>query len=341
MREEVNVADGEHGPERPPTPPSFSNYEPGSLAERLGATRAGQEEEPPPPKGPSLLPRIAYWSATGLGILGALTLLLAAGLISAQHQARLQEEAQPGFDAQGRTTTAQQSLEDLPGRDEADRWLSQATSVGERVAEAQNTFLEHSGPLPLDELPEQTPDAGERDECVSYLEEVPTTPRDYTDEELTACAEGLREEAIGGLERSLTPHFAAQVRDPDGFDAVTQWHTWVSTVEEDVSLADHTWTAHEALVFERDSSIPLVWTLTEDESGRAVAWMRGTFDPLSKKFDQMAFGTVGVDDGEEGADEAEAEGDSETEGDPDEDTRDSGADVPTDEDGHEGEGERG
>ena len=289
----------------------------------------------------TLLLRVAYWSATALGILGGLVLLVAAAAISSRHQSQLAEQAQPGFDAQRDVTLAQQSLEDLPSQDEADRWLSQATTVAEGVAEAQNTYLEHSGPLSLDELPEQTPGIGERDECVSYLDERPPNQRDYTNEELTACAEGLRQQAINGLDRQLTPHFAAHVRDQDGFDAVSQWHSRVPALgelEDDASEADFTWTAHEARVFERDGTIPMVWTLTHEETGQMVAWMHGTYDPVVKKFDQMVLGTVAISDDEEedtGTDGADERAGTDGAG------GDSGEDAVSGEDEPEDEGDRG
>ncbi|WP_431872679.1 hypothetical protein [Nocardiopsis eucommiae] len=269
--------------------------------------------------------RLLYWSGTVLFLLGGLVLLVGAAAISSRHESQLQEQAQDGFDAQRNIGVAEQGLEDLPGEEEANRWLGQATTVGETVAEAQNTYLEHAGPLRLDELPERTPRLGERDECVSYLDERPTEPRDYTNEELTACAEGLRQEGVGGLSRHLTPHFAAHVRDDNGFNAVSQWHSEVAALdglEDESTVTDYTWTSHEAKVFERDGSIPMVWTLTHEETGQMVAWMHGTYDPVVKKFDQMVLGSVavgaeeedagdegvGTDSGEDTGDGADADG---------------------------------
>lgn len=333
--------------ERRSKKPPFAGHEAGSLAERLAAAPPlEQEESPPPRRGRALAARIAYWTATGLGTLSALTLLVAAGAISAQHQARLEEQARPGFEAQDRAAAARQSMGELPDRNEAEHRLNQATTVAERVAEAQNTYLEHSGPLPLDELPEETPDAGERDECVSYLEERPTTPREYTDEELTACAEGIREEAIGGLERRLAPHFSAETRDTDGFDPVGRWHDLVPALEEDDSSGGRTWTTHKAFLFEDDSSIPMVWTLTDDETGAMVAWVRGSFDPVAKKFDRMVLGAVSVpdDDADEGPDGDNGENIPDTRGEGAEDgddTVDGEASDETDDGGRESEGDRG
>lgn len=329
------MADGTHGPDNPSTPPpSFDD-----LTERPDASPSRQQGEPSSPRRSqggcrTLLLRIAYWSGTGLGLLGALVLLVIAGAISSQHQARLEEQAQVGFDAQQDITAAQQGSEDLPGQSEAERWLHQATTVGESVAEAQNTYLEHSGPLPLDDLPSRTPGLGERDECASYLDEVPTDTREYTDKELTTCAKGLREEATDGLERRLIPHFATHVLDTNDFNAVGRWHSGVPTLESDTSLAEHTWTAHEARVFEQDLSIPLVWTLT-DGTGQMVAWVHGTYDPLIKKFDRMVFGTVAISD--TGEDSAATDGADTDDDAVDEDTGDDSEDRQEDE----GEGDQG
>lgn len=303
------------GTNEPSTPPSSSD----DLTGRPGAALSTPQDEPSSARRSrggcgTLLLRIAYWSGTGLGLLGALVLMVIAGAISTQHQARLEEQAQAGFDAQQDITAAQQDLEDLPAQNEAKRWLHQATTVGENIAEAQNTYLENSGPLLLDDLPTRTPGLGERDECSSYLDEVPTDTREYTDKELTTCAKGLREEATDGLERRLIPHFTTRVLDTDGFDAVSQWHSRIPTLESDTSLADHTWTAHEALLFTQDLSIPLVWTLT-DETGQMVAWVHGTYDPLVKKFDRMVFGAIAVGDTEEnlGAIDSDDDGEEERE----------------------------
>lgn len=321
------MADGSYEPDGPSTPPSFSDDVAGDLVEGPGTPPPSQQDERPRTgrtKGGcgSLLLRIAYWSGSGLGVFGALVLLMAAGSIGSHNQSLLEEQARPGFEAQERVTTAQQGLEDLPQRNEAERWLRQTTTVGESIAEVQNTYLAHAGPLPLDDLPTRTPRLGERDECASYLDEIPPSPREYTDEELTDCAEGTREEAIGGLERQLIPHFTARVRDTDGFDPVSQWHSGVPALEEDAPFDDHTWTVHEVYVFEQDLSIPLVWTLTDD-TGQMVAWMHGTYDPVVKKFDRMVLGsteaggtaTDGEDDDvethDDTVDEDESEGDQE------------------------------
>nr|WP_237683672.1 hypothetical protein [Nocardiopsis sinuspersici] len=272
-----------------------------------------QQEEDPAPRRPTagrrrvLVARIGYWSATGLAMLGALVLFAMAGAISAQHQAELEEQAQDGFDAQERITAAQQGLEDLPSQAEAQRWLSRATTVGEDIAESQNTYLAHAGPITTDDLPEQTPGPGGRDECHPYLDELPDSKRDYTEEELTTCAEGLRQSAIGGLERALTPHFTAGARDSDGFNAVSQWHSAIPTLDDDAPLPGYIWTAHEAQVFEQDVAIRMVWILTEDETGRTVAWLSGRFDPLVNKFDDMVLGTVAGEDAEDGTDEDAAD----------------------------------
>ncbi|MFE1170361.1 hypothetical protein [Nocardiopsis sp. NPDC058789] len=275
-----------------------------------------------------MLLRVAYWSGTGLGVVGGLTLLVVAAAINSHHQSQLADQAQDGFDAQRNISVAEQGLEDLPSEEEAGRWLSQATSVGATVAEVQNTYLEQAGPLSLDGLPERTPGLGERDECVTYLDERPTSPREYSNEELTTCAQALREAEIGGLDRHLTPHFAAHVRDDDGFNAVAQWHSGVAALdelEEGAFAADYSWTVHEAKVFERDGSIPMVWTLTHEETGQLVAWMHGTYDPVVKKFDRMVLGTVAV-----GTDEEVSE--------PGSPGADSGEDVAEGESGDENEG---
>ncbi|GAB2481246.1 hypothetical protein [Nocardiopsis aegyptia] len=310
------MADESDSPGGPPAPdPDQGNR----LARRLGLVSSlGQPEEQqqqqgedPAPRRPTvgrlrvLLIRIGYWSATGLVALGALVLFAMAGSISAHHQAGLEEQAQDGFDAQERVTAAEQGLEDLPDQTEAGRWLARATAVGEDLAETQNTYLDHAGPITTDGLPEQTPGPGGRDECHPYLDDLPTTARDYTEEELTTCAEGLRQSAIGGLERALTPHFTASARDSDGFDAVSQWHSAVPALD-DASLSGYTWTAHEAQVLERDLAIRMVWKLTEEETGRTVAWLSGRFDPLVNKFDDMVLGTVAAA-GEEGTEDGTGE----------------------------------
>lgn len=309
------MADGEQGPEKPPTSPLFPVDSTSGLRRQTGATSSAEPKEDPSPKRAgagwkTVLLRIVYWSGTGLFFLGGLVLLVIAGAISSFHQSQLEEQAQDGFDAQRNISVAEQGLEDLPGEEEAHHWLSQATTVGEAVTEAQNTYLEQSGPLPLDDLPTETPGVGERDECVSSLDERPARPREYTNEELTACAEGLRQAEIGGLDRQLTPHFAAHVRDDNGFNAVSQWHsevTFLDELEDEASAADYTWTAHEARVFERDGMIPMVWTLTHDETGQTIAWMHGTYDPVVKKFDQMVLGTVAVSADEEDAEDIDAD----------------------------------
>ncbi|MFD6952062.1 hypothetical protein A6A08_02540 [Nocardiopsis sp. TSRI0078] len=316
------MADESDSPGGPPAPDQDQG---GRLARRLGLASSVQQveeqreqerqqeqrgEDPAPRRSTAgrrrvLLVRIGYWSATGLVTLGALVLFAMAGSINAHHQAGLEEQAQDGFDAQERVTAAEQGLEDLPSQTEAGRWLARATTVGEDLAEAQNTYLDHTGPITTDDLPEQTPGPGGRDECHPYLDDPPTTTRDYTEEELTACAEGLRQSAIGGLERALTPHFTASARDSDGFNAVSQWHSAIPTLDDDAPLSGYTWTAHEAQAFEQDLAIRMVWILTEDETGRTVAWLSGRFDPLVSKFDDMVLGTV-ADEGEEAAEGGEA-----------------------------------
>jgi hypothetical protein len=274
----------------------------GRLAQRLvAAPHTPQERQDSSPRRSAgrlkaVLIGIVYWSTTVLVALGAWVLMAAAGSISAQHQADLEERAQDGFGAQDRIAAAEQGLEGLPRSEEAQRWLLQATTAGESVAEAQNTFLDHTGPIDVGDLPEQTPRLGERDECAPYLDDPPPRGRDYTEEERIACAEGLRESAVGGLERKLTPHFAAGARDSDGFNAVSQWHSSVPTLDDDASLAGYTWTTHQAQVFEEDTAIRMVWTLTEDETGRTVAWLRGEYDPGVKKFDHLVLGTVAAAD---------------------------------------------
>lgn len=324
------MADESDSPSGPPAPDPDQGSR---LARRLGlASSLGKPEEQqqqqqqqeeqqeqqgedPAPRRPTagrlrvLLIRIAYGIATGLVALGALVLFAMAGMISAQHQAGLAEQAQDGFEAQDRITAAEQGLEDMPSQNEAQRWLSRATTVGEDLAEAQNTYLDHSGPITTDELPEQTPGPGGRDECHPYLDEEPTSRRDYTEEELTTCAEGLRQSAIGGLERTLTPHFSAGARDSDGFNAVSQWHASVPTLDDDASLAGYTWTTHEAQAFGQDVVIPMVWIMTEDETGRTVAWLTGRYDPMVNKFDDMVFGTVAGEDGDEDESGDDADGD--------------------------------
>lgn len=324
------MADGEAGSENPSTSALFSVNAAGGPRPGTSAASSTEPDENPSPQRAklgcgTLLLRVVYWSGTGLFLLGGLAMLVIAAAISSHHESQLQEQAQDGFDAQRNTSVAEQGLEDLPSEEEASRWLSQATTVGETVAEAQNTYLEHAGPLPLDELPTKTPRLGERDECVSSLEERPPAPREYTSEELTACAEGLREAGIGGLSRHLTPHFAAHVRDDSGFNAVSQWHSDVPTLdglEDDASVTDYTWTAHEAKVFERDGMIPMVWILAHDETGEMIAWMHGTYDPVVKKFDRMVLGSVAVSGDEEevddegvGADSGEDTGEGENGGD--------------------------
>ncbi|WP_082376492.1 hypothetical protein [Nocardiopsis sp. NRRL B-16309] len=318
------MADESDSPGGPPAPdPDQGNR----LARRLGLVSSlGQPEEQqqqqeqqqeqqgegPAPRRPTagrlrvLLIRIGYGTATGLVALGALVLFAMAGSISAHHQAGLAEQAQDGFEAQDRITAAEQGLEDMPSQAEAQRWLTRATTVGADLAEAQNTYLDHTGPITTDDLPEQTPGPGGRDECHPYLDDLPTTTRDYTEEELTTCAEGLRQSAIGGLDRTLTPHFSAGARDSDGFNAVSQWHAAIPALDDDASLAGYTWTAHEAQVFEQDLAIRMVWTLTEDETGRTVAWLGGRFDPLVNKFDDMVLGTAATA-GEEGTEDGTGE----------------------------------
>ncbi|WP_075926905.1 hypothetical protein [Nocardiopsis sp. CNR-923] len=307
------MADASDSPGGPPAPDPGQG---GRLAQRLGLVSSVQQleeqqeqrrQDPAPPRstagrGRVLLVRIGYGSVTVLVMLGALVLFAMAGSISAHHQAGLEEQAQDGFDAQERITAAQQGLADLPSQTEARRWLARATTVGEDLAEAQNTYLDLTGPITTDDLPEQTPGLGGRDECHPYLDDPPATTRDYTEEELTTCAEGLRQSAVGGLERALTPHFAVNARDSDGFNAVSQWHSAVPTLDGDAPLSGYTWTAHEAQAFERDLAIRMVWVLTEDETGRTVAWLSGRFDPLFNKFDDMVLGTVAAD-GEEDTDE--------------------------------------
>lgn len=303
------MADDELGSEMPSTPPSFSGNSTGDPNRGPGDTSiTGRDKSASRRAGggwKTLLLRVAYWSGTALGILGGLVLLVVAAAINSHHQSQLTDQAQDGFDAQRNISVAEQGLEDLPSEEEAGRWLRQATSVGETVAEVQNTYLEQAGPLSLDGLPERTPGLGERDECVTYLDERPTSPREYTNEELTTCAQALRESEIGGLDRHLTPHFAAHVRDDDGLNAVSQWHSEVAALdelEEGAFAADYTWTSHEAKVFERDGSIPMVWTLAHEETGQMVAWMHGTYDPVVKKFDRMVLGTVAVGTDEEDTD---------------------------------------
>ncbi len=306
------MTDGRDEPGSPPTPTPTPTPAPGQgsrLARRLVAVphaQQEQQEKDPPPRRPTagrraLLAGIGYWSTTVLTALGALVLMAMAGATSARHQAELEEQAQDGFDAQDRIAAAEQGVEGVPSSDEAQRWLLQATTAGESVAEAQNTYLEHSGPLNVDDLPAQTPGLGEQDECSPYLDDPPPSRREYTEEEHTTCAEGLRESAVGGLERRLTPHFAAGARDPDGFDAVSQWHSWIPTLDDDSSLAGYTWTTHQAQVFEEDTAIRMVWTLVEDETGQTVAWLRGQYDPVVKKFEDLVLGTVA--DGEGGAED--------------------------------------
>lgn len=303
------MTDGRDEPSGPPVPAPDQGSR---LARRLVAVphaqqeREEQREEAPRPRrstaGPkAVLIRVGYWSATVLTALGALVLMAMAGAVSAQHEAELEEQAQDGFDAQDRIAAAQQGVEGVPGSDEAQRWLLQATTAGENVAAAQNTYLEHSGPIDVDDLPARTPGLGERDECSPYLDDPPPSSRDYTEEERTACAEGLRESAVGGLERKLTPHFAAGARDSDGFNAVSRWHSWIPTLDDDSSLAGYTWTTHEAQVFEEDTAIRMVWTLVEDETGRTVAWLRGQYDPEVNKFEDLVLGTV-ADGGGDGTD---------------------------------------
>ncbi|MDE3723960.1 hypothetical protein PWG71_21430 [Nocardiopsis sp. N85] len=321
------MTDGRNEPGGSPAPDQGSR-----LAQRLVAAPHAQQEQqgedPSPRRSTSglrvLLIRIGYWSATVLAALGALVLMAAAGAISAQHRAGLQEQAQDGFDAQDRITAARQDVGGLPDRAEAQRWLLQATTAGESVAAAQNTYLEHSGPINVDDLPARTPGLGERDECTPYVGDPPITTREYTEEEHTTCAEGLRESAVGGLERKLTPHFAAGARDSEGFSAVSPWHLSVATFDEDASLAGYTWTAHRARVFEEDTAIRMVWILVEDETGRTAAWLRGEYDPVVKKFDDLVLGTVaGVED-----DEDDEDGD---EDDTDDPVEDNGEDVQGDE----------
>lgn len=274
------------------------------LARRLVAasqTEQDQRKDPSPRRPNSgakvLLLRVGYWSATVLAMLGALVLMAMAGTISAQHQDELEEQAQDGFDAQDRTIAARQGLEGLPNSGEARRWLLQAATAGENVAAAQNIYLENAGPINADDLPAQTPGLGEHDECTPYIGPPPPSRREYTEEEHITCAEGLRESAVSGLERKLTPHFAAGARDSDGFNAVSQWHSSISTLDDDASLSGYTWVAHQAQVFEKDMTIHMVWTLAEDETGRTVAWLRGRYDPVVKKFDDLVLGTVAEGEG--------------------------------------------
>lgn len=316
------MAAKKRGPEEPERRPLFFLDTSGDTDQNPDATPPAEKDEDSSPKdagtgGRSLLARIAYWSTTGLGLLGGLVLLVAAGAISSYHQSQLAEQAQDGFEAKRNTAAAQQGLEDLPTQDEAERWLNQATTVSESIAAAQNTYLEHSGPLPMDDLPAETPGRGDKDDCVSYLDERPDEPREYTDEELTACAQGLRQEAISGLDRQLTPHFAAHVRDDNGFNAVSQWHAQVPALkelEEGASAADFTWSSHEARVFERDGLIPMVWTLTNEDTGQTVAWMHGTYDPVVKKFGHMVLGTGPLSEkGEDSDDDSGTDEDADTE----------------------------
>ncbi|MFE9245248.1 hypothetical protein [Nocardiopsis sp. NPDC006938] len=324
MREEINVA-RKRGPEEPERRPLFFLDTSESTAQDSGAVSSGAQDENSSGEssgtvGRRVLARVAYWSGTGLGLLGGLVLIVVAGAISSFHQSQLEEQAQDGFEAQRNTTAAQQGLEDLPTRVEAERWLEQATTVSAGIAEAQNIYLEHSGPLPVEDLPARTPGRGDTDDCVSYLDERPDESREYTNAELTTCAQGLRQEAVRGLDRQLIPHFAPHVRDENGFDAVSQWHTRVPALEEleeGTDASDFSWNVHEVRVFEADGLIPVVWTLNHEDTGQMVAWLHGTYDPVVKKFEHLVLGTAALRSEEDPEPPGEGEGAEDATDDPD------------------------
>lgn len=269
-------------------------------SEQKGGTGKPQRAPKPertPEERKALRGRIGRWGGAVTATLAGLTMFVSAGVINSMHEAELSELAQGALDARERTSAAQYAEEDLPDALEGARWLSQATEYGQQLAADQNTYLANTGPLPLDEVPKERPGPGDVDEvCSDYIEQAQQLRAEpYTDEERLACAEGIRTERISGLPRSMAPYLAASVRDEKGLNASSAWHEHLSVIDDEdgeVSLEGYAWSLPEVREFASDGNAEVVWFLRDTDTGQTLAWMRGSYDSISKTFSQMVLSEV-------------------------------------------------
>lgn len=233
----------------------------------------------------------AVWACAAVLLIGALLAQVVVSTTQSEHQEALEERAVAVTQAQSRLESAEDGEAFLPDDVRAGRWLNQADDAGERIAEIQNVYLQHTGPLSIENVEVYDEDAP------AHLDEERLDEEGWrlSEDERFEIAEQRRSQAVSGLLRQLQPYFDAESRteEDDRFNAVTRWDESVGTVDDqgdEVSLAHYEWTYHDAIIYSQDGRVESVWLLHDTESGELVAWVLGEFNPQSRVMQNLSIG---------------------------------------------------
>lgn len=241
---------------------------------------------------------VLRWTGATVLLVTALGLFGAAGTITSIHEADLAERGAGVAVAQERITNAEKAEAALPVLAAAVRSLVRAGEDVKSVAAVQNTYLANSGPISLEGIPLDVmlPDG---------------KIQVYTEEERTAMAQKIRDDAIKGLDRTLTQFFSATATDGSGMNAASDWSPEVEGLLDRDDVSGYRWVPLEVTGF--DSSLKAVtgWLL-KDADGALAGWATASYSFKDNRFSDLRIYTVAQ--GEEGAepapsgDSADAEG---------------------------------
>lgn len=245
--------------------------------------------------------------------IGSTVISTMASAESDRHEAELfdpeQGRAVEITDAQDRIYAAEDSEALLPDEADVERWLSRADEAGESIAEMQNTFLDQTGPLTVEDGPlydeEELPsrldpdDPDDEEDLEEYL---------YSDEERLELAEDERESTVNMLPRHLSPYIATGSRDHQGFDAGSRWDLLIETIsdyDDEVSLEDYQWVYDEAVIYSPSGAVPISWRLVDGDEN-VVAVMVAQFSPQPQVMQDFELHVV-ADYDQPGVDDVEAD----------------------------------
>lgn len=237
------------------------------------------------PSGRGQIISFALRSTAGAGIFVLSVVLFGAAVITAsEHQGHLESYSEEISDAQSRIHVAEDTEAFLPDAQQANRWFVQARESGERVASIQNVYLEETGELDIESVPEydeDAPDAGTAGQ----------EPR--TDEEREIIAQQNRDEALRGLVRQMRPALDQPSRSEIGFNAALRWDEEVSTMAdaEDADLSGYQWEFQEPELYTDQGRVEAMWILRGPDD-ELVAWVLGHYDPQSSSFQNISIATA-------------------------------------------------
>lgn len=159
----------------------------------------------------------------------------------------------------------------LPSAAVAKRWGENSRTHGNAIAQRQNSLMREVVELSYVDIPTEHTVEGERE------------PVPYTPEERKEMATIARDERIKGYLREMTALFGADDVDERGFVASGLWYRQLG-FEPSATL---TWVFDGPGLFDKNSSIPVSWTLF-DEDSNPVALVSGFYDSEKRGFSDLS-----------------------------------------------------